>query len=235
MAQAQAQASFPSHAGAVLTRRAGRWVPAHYGSAAGELAACVSRVGLADRSDLGTLSIVSGGSSLDRLLLRSLGHGVAPGGAVFDGGNWWCRSRSGEEVTIICPYARVSRTSAIVGNEVRCFTGAAPIDLSDSHFQMNVVGRRTGAVLRSLGVYGPNGDARDVVPWGGADTGRPDISWLLEGPRSAIAIVANEQAARVNEEISLAGQPHGMCRVGLDAVERYRVLARVRRTETSAL
>ena len=44
-------------AGAVFASRSGRRAAINYGSAAGELAVCVSAVGLVDRSELSTLVV----------------------------------------------------------------------------------------------------------------------------------------------------------------------------------
>ncbi|HZE05932.1 MAG TPA: hypothetical protein VE127_11945, partial [Solirubrobacteraceae bacterium] len=58
-------------AGGVLATRHGRPVVVSHGSAAGELAACVSAVGLADRSQLTKLA-VDGPAPLMRALTRRL-------------------------------------------------------------------------------------------------------------------------------------------------------------------
>src|SRR3954468_15607148 len=80
------------HAGAVMTERDGHPVPAHYGSAPGELAVCVRSVGLAVRSDLVAVSGAASPAGLDRLIERELGHSIAMGGAALEAGAWWCRS-----------------------------------------------------------------------------------------------------------------------------------------------
>ena len=72
-------------AGGVLVMRDDRAVVAHYGSAAGELAACVSAVGLADRSDLAILQLDGPAPQLRHLSQRLAGSELAPGGAARSG------------------------------------------------------------------------------------------------------------------------------------------------------
>jgi sarcosine oxidase gamma subunit len=199
-----------------MTRRAGRPAPAHYGSAAGELAVCMAGVGLADRSDLAVLSIAASRRGLDHLLARVLGRGVAPGGAALEAGSWWCRSASADEVMVIHPYAVTPRLN------VHRFTGATLTDLSESRFVLNVIGRRTGAVLTDLGV-------KDTAPFVDAPIDGRRVSWLLETTTSAIGIVDGEDAGEVWLAVEAAGRPHGISCVGLDSVERYLLAQRAKR------
>jgi hypothetical protein len=61
-----------------MTKRGGRSVPAHYGSAATELSVCVTGVGLADRSDLAIASLTAPAHEIDEALTRFLGHAWHP-------------------------------------------------------------------------------------------------------------------------------------------------------------
>lgn len=212
-------------AGAVMTWRGGRAVPAHYGSAATELTVCVTGVGLADRADLAVLSVTASPRSLDGLLARLLGHGVAPGGAVLEAGAWWCRS-SRTEVVVVCPHLRVERLRAGLRHAVGRLTTGTLTDLSDARRVFCVIGRGAGAVLASLGVYGPTGDPRAAAPFSRLSVRGQDVAWLLEAPTCALAIAEPDRAADVWQGIELAGRPFGIHRVGLDAIDRFRVAER---------
>jgi glycine cleavage system aminomethyltransferase T len=235
MAEILALPDLLRQAGAVMTQRGGRAAPAHYGSAASELAVCVAGVGLADRSDLGVLSIAASHRGLDHLLARVVGHGISPSGAVLQAGAWWCRSASGDEVVVICPYARAARVEAALRHDVDRLTSGTLTDLSESRFVLNVLGRRAGAVLADLGVYGRGRDPRDASPFIEAPVGAHQISWLLETPTSALAIVDSGSAGEVWRAVEAAGRPYGMSCVGLDSIDRYLLAERTKRRTATLL
>jgi glycine cleavage system aminomethyltransferase T len=205
----------PGQAGAVMTQRRGRPAPAHYGSVAAELAVCIARVGLAVRTDLAVLSVAASRRGLDLLVARVVGQPLAAGGAVLEAGTWWCRSD--DEVVVVCPWARAAR----LRREVRRLTGGTLTDLSESRVVLGVVGRRAGAVLAELGVFGPERDPRAVSPFSSVAVAGRDTWWLLEGATSALAIVDAAGAADVWRALDAAGRPYGMGSVGLDSIDRY--------------
>ncbi len=69
-------------AGAVFADRHGVPVAVSYGSAAGELAACVSRAGIADSSQLTKLELSGPPAAIAELVRRATGGALAPGGIV---------------------------------------------------------------------------------------------------------------------------------------------------------
>ena len=93
--------SLRRQAGGVVVPRFGRDVVVNYGSAAGELAACVSAVGLADCSELSKFVLRGPRRQLGQLAQRLAGSDLAPGGAVLSGGAWWC-AESAERMIVIC-------------------------------------------------------------------------------------------------------------------------------------
>jgi glycine cleavage system aminomethyltransferase T len=95
-----------------------------------------------------------------------------------------------------------------------------------------VVGRRAGAVLAALGVYGPSGDPRHTAPLSVGSAGEAAALWLLESDHRAVAVVSREQAGVAWQAIEQAGQASGICCVGQDAAARYALLDR--RTGTLA-
>lgn len=233
MPEALALADLLRQAGAVLTRRGGRPVPAHYGSPAGELAVCVAGVGLAERSDLAVISIAAGERGLDQLLVRVLGHEIAPGGAVLDGGVWWCRAASGIELLAICPGARAQSLKVMLHRDVGRLVGGTLTDLSDARLVLNVVGRRTAEVLAELGVYGPDANPRTTQPFTEVPVAGQPVSWLLEADTGAYAIVDASRSGEVWRAIEAAGRASGITCVGIEAVERYALTERGRRGNAS--
>lgn len=214
------------HPGAVTTRREDRAVTAHYGSAAGELAACVRSVGLADRSDLSTLIVRGDRRHVDKLANDHLDCCVAPGGAVRVGESWWLRSPISNELVIVCTARLVDRLRARLHDETRRRLAVEVIDGAHSYAVVNVLGARTGELLATLGVYGPDGDAGDVSTVTRHAIGDVAATWLLAGPRDALAIVERPSAARLWHHIAAAGRSFGIAYVGLDAVERLALTER---------
>src|ERR1700759_2551724 len=143
--------------------RDGHGVVAHYGSAAGELAACVSAVGLADRSDLATLVLEGPSAQLRHMSQRLTGAEVAPGGAVHSSGAWGC-SASPERMWVVSDARDGVRLRAALSAWV---ARRSPLSLTDRSTEITalaVVGRRASALLAELGVYGASGSPRDVSP-----------------------------------------------------------------------
>src|ERR1700685_4866114 len=69
-------------AGAVFGVHGGDLVALNFGSAAGELAACVHGVGLADRSEVAKLEVHASAAQLSDLIALLAGRGLADGEAV---------------------------------------------------------------------------------------------------------------------------------------------------------
>jgi hypothetical protein len=96
----------------------------------------------------------------------------------------------------------------------------------DERLVLSVLGRRTNAVLADLGVLGPAGDPRAVPPFSASYVDGHAVTWLLEGPTAALALADPAVAADVWRAIERTGQRHGISCVGLESVDRYRLLAR---------
>ncbi len=222
MAETLALPDLLRHAGAVMTQRGGRAVPAHFGSAAGELSVCVRGVGLALRSDLGTVSVTGSARSLDQLLSRSLGHGIAVGGAALEAGAWWCRPRE-DEILLICREDRGQRLVASLGREVARFTSATLSKHGEDQIVLEIVGGRTDRLLADLGVVG---DPRDASPVVEAPVAGCPATWVLQSDRGALAVVAATDAPAAWQCIDDLGRPHGISCIGIESLERYMLLER---------
>jgi glycine cleavage system aminomethyltransferase T len=213
-------------AGGVLVMHDGHAVVANYGSAAGELAACVSAVGLADRSDLAKLVLQGPPAQLQHLTQRLTGSEVAPGGAVLSGGAWWC-AESPERMLVICIASRADRMHAVLHARVARRSAVTLTDRSAELAALAVVGRRASALLAELGVYGESGNPRQVPPLTVHTGTGAEVLWLLESDDKALALMATADAPAVWHTIERAGQRFGLCAVGQEALARYALIRRI--------
>jgi glycine cleavage system aminomethyltransferase T len=204
----------------------GHAVVAHYGSAAGELAACVSAVGLADRSDLATLVLDGPPAQMRHLSQRLTGSALAPGGAALSGGAWWC-AESPERMLVICASERGDRLHAVLNARVARRSAVNLTDRSADLAALAVVGRQASALLAELGVYGTSGNPRDVPPLTAHTGTGADVLWLLESDDKALALMAAADAPAVWHTIERAGQRYGLCAVGQEALARYGLIRRI--------
>jgi glycine cleavage system aminomethyltransferase T len=212
--------SVVEQAGAVRTLRDGRSVVAHYGSAAGELAACVTAVGLADCSQLTKLVLRGPSRQLGPLTLRLAGAEVAPGGAVLSGGAWWC-AESAEQIIVLCDPRLGDRLAAALHALAARRTALVVTNHSRDWTALAVAGRRARPLLAALGVFGDCGDPRQVPPFTSHPVAGVDVQWLLESDRKAVALMPLQSAASVWRTIEHAGEPYGLCAVGQQALARY--------------
>jgi glycine cleavage system aminomethyltransferase T len=204
----------------------GRAVVAHYGSAAGELAACVSAVGLADRSDLAKLVLEGPPAQLQHLSQRLTGSEIAPGGAVLSGGAWWCAEQP-ERMLVLGEAGHSERLRAVLHARVARRSAVSLTDRSADLAALAVVGRRASALLAELGVYGASGNPRHVPPLTAHTGAGAEVLWLLESDDKALAVMAAAEAPTVWHTIERAGQRFGLCAVGQEALARYALIRRI--------
>ena len=72
--------------GAVIRRRDGRRVAAHFGSPGGELAVCARSVGLVDRSEIGKLELRGYPEALDQIVCLVSDSQLEPNEVLRAGG-----------------------------------------------------------------------------------------------------------------------------------------------------
>jgi glycine cleavage system aminomethyltransferase T len=176
--------------GAAMVARHGRMVAAHFESTSAEVAACLSTVGLADRSDRATLEVRGAPAGVDRALMAL---------AWVDDRAWW--SRADEHRAIVrCEPADVAVCSSALG-------GATDVAVSDRGFAyaaVGVIGPHAGELLRTASVGGPG----------------VDVIVLREAEGSFEALVAAQHGPLVWKQLLEAGGPlHAAC-VGSDALEQ---------------
>jgi glycine cleavage system aminomethyltransferase T len=214
-----------SRAGAIRGDHAGRPVALHYGSAAGELAACVSRVGLGDRSELGKIALEGPGATLGRVVCDLTGMALACGGALPTETAWWC-AVAPERVLVLTEPDDGDRLHGSIRRLGARHPDLRIRDLSQAWSAIAIVGRQAGEVLARLGVYGATGNPRSVAPASSLRIAGVDVTWLLQSDHRALALMGDRDAPRVWHALHAVGRPFGICAVGQQAIARYTLLAR---------
>ncbi len=207
----------------MLVRRQGRPVVVDYGSAAGELAACVSAVGLACCSELTKLVVRAPPPRARELLHRLMGGAIAPGGVRLQRGIWWAATSPDRAIVVCEPCLGDTVREQLVATGARQ-AGIRVQDRSTDWAAIAVVGRRLDAVLADLGVYGESRDPRRVSPLTACAVAGVGVLWLLQSGRRAVALIPEASAATVWRAIEHAGRRSGICAVGKDALTRYALL-----------
>jgi hypothetical protein len=197
----------------VLTHREDRTVPGHYGSPAGELAACIRAAGLAWRSDLVVGSAGPGGTSRP-----------FPGGAEFDHDGWRCRLPQG--ATTLCvgrPSSRVFAPSEAPG-----LATGVPVQASQGLGVLNLLGPAARALLAAAGLPGLLGDTAELPPFSQVRLAGIPAQLLIQTFDNMLVLVHPDDAPATWRTLVRAGHAHGAATVGIEAVERY-LLAERRR------
>jgi glycine cleavage system aminomethyltransferase T len=210
-------------AGAVTVDGAAGPLVVNYGSAAGELAACVTAAGVADCSWLCKLELSGPAGAVDDAVRRLTGSTLARGGVLHAVSAWWCAPEPGR-VIVLCERAIGDRLHSLL--EVSpAFDAAVQVsDRSAEWTAIAVVGRRAADVLAGLGVYGTAGDPRTVAPFTAARAGSVPALWLLASDRRTLALIPCARAGEAWMAIERAGRDAGICCVGRDALARYALL-----------
>ncbi len=218
-------------AGALFASRQGQPVAVSYGSAAGELAACVTGAGIADSSQLTKLELSGPPVSLAELVERATGRLLAPGGVVRAGGAWWCGADvrdydapGTDRVIVLCEPGQGGRMRNLLSARTAQLPTVTVRDRTLEWSAITVVGAAASRVLRTLGVFGPCGDPRHVPPFASGRLAGADVMWLLQSEHRALVLVSVQYADAAWHEIEHAGRPLQMCCVGQDAIARYALL-----------
>jgi glycine cleavage system aminomethyltransferase T len=199
-------------AGAMLHERDGHLVAADYGSVPGEIAVCMKSVGLADRSDLGTLELRAATSLLDRALAARLGDPpVAPGAARRLRDVWYLRLDA--------------RRALLVGGH-RALASSPPIgkgadradlackDIGAKVAIVSVIGPRAGRLMAAAQL--PDDLAIGAL---GRDPADPSVIAILrESQRRLLVLVTASDADAIWARLLHAGEPLGAAFVGYDAL-----------------
>lgn len=198
----------------------GARVPPHYGSPAGELAACVRGAGLADRSDVEVLELAGTALAVADVVEHATGWSLEPGGCACADGTWWC-ARSPGRVLVLCePGSRspVDTAGLPPGHDVQV------TDRSGEVAAIAVVGR---AALELLATLGAVEDVRLAPCFGTATVASTSVELLIQSDRRALLLAPRGAASRVWSAVESAGRPFGLCYVGTEALARFMLLERM--------
>jgi hypothetical protein len=196
----------------MLAERDGHTVVANYGSVPGEISVCMKSVGLADRSDLGTLELRASGSLLDRALASRLGDPPpAPGTARRLRSVWYLRLDP-RRTLLVGPH-RALASGPMIGkgtdrSELACKDIGATVAI------ISVVGPRAGRLLAAAGL--PDDLASGAL---GRDPGDPSVIAILrESQRRILVLVKAGLVDAAWSRLLAAGEPLGAAFVGCDAL-----------------
>jgi glycine cleavage system aminomethyltransferase T len=202
-----------------------RWgcaVAGHYGSVAGELAVCVKRVGIAERSDLEKLELFGREAWLEHALAKALGDRVPPvGQAIRVAGTWCCRTAPERALVIgshpsVARWRRFAREAVVVGSAIGC------TDLGTEAAAISLVGPHAADVLRGAGL--PDGLAVGAVCAGALD-GSP-ATLLREDAHRYLLVPGAGPSDAAWKALFEAGRPFGLSCVGCEALERLAAVPR---------
>ena len=207
-------------AGGAMVMRGGHRVATHFSSVAAELAVCRRSVGLAERSDLGTLELRGSGSAVQAVLRQLTGDGLAPGAAVRASEAWWCLLTP-HRALVLCPGE--SRDALLAGllEAAGEAEGASAVDLSGDYAALLLIGPRAEQLVRSTSLVA---DASASLPVGGLQvvSGRRPAVLLREESDRFLALVPRVHACETWERLLGAGRPYGLACVGRNALDLLR-------------
>jgi glycine cleavage system aminomethyltransferase T len=189
--------------GATMTKRHGRSVAAHFGSATSEAAVCLSTVGIADRFDRTTLELRGAPDDVELALSRLARLPIR---------TWWSRLTSHSAIAR-CEHCDTAKClEALIPVE-----GTAAVDVSDRYAAIGVLGPRAEELLASCSFQ---------------TQGPPSIVLREANAAFEVLVPAAEGAARWDRLLE-GGAPFRIACVGLDALEHLAASHRLDRSIAS--
>ena len=197
----------------------------NYGSAPGELAACLTHVGLVERPGLAAVRASADPGVLDAVTLDGTGRMLAVGGAARAAGTWWCRPGINTVLLIDAPRA-LDRTLKLLAAQARRHPTFVVHD--ERLAVLGVIGRRTPELLAELGVCS---DPRAARPCSTVALDATSTTWLLESDVSALCCVTPGEIDAAQLAIATAGRSLELARVGQEALTHFLLMQRRRTLE----
>ncbi|MEA2169894.1 MAG: aminomethyltransferase [Solirubrobacteraceae bacterium] len=216
--------------GATMLQEFGVAFASNFGSVAGEVAACLRSVGLADRSDLVKLDVTGPAGAVAALLAAIVPRPPAPGEAVHVHRAWWSVVTPRHVFVLVDP----SHAAAVLerlGRAARSRRELTWTDASDAWAVIAVIGPRAAALMRAptLMADAPPPDPGAVVEVSLAGT---DAVVIRESPQEFLVSVPPSGAEVVWRALHAAGAHLGVASVGREAHERFEIAAGIRRSRT---
>jgi len=197
----------------MLAERDGHTVAKHYGSMPGEIAVCMKSVGLADRSDLGTLELRAATSLIDRALAARLGDPPPAPGAARRLRDVWFLRLDARRTLLVGPHSALASGPMLGKGADRAELSCK--DIGDHVAIISVIGPRAGRLMAAAGL--PDDLAIGAI---GRDPQDPSIVTILRESQRRILVLV--KAAAVDEawhRLLAAGEPLGAAFVGYEALK----------------
>jgi glycine cleavage system aminomethyltransferase T len=210
-------------AGAVFGVHGRSLVALNYGSAAGELAACVHGVGLVDHSDTAKLVLEVPPAQLSDLSVLLTGRSIAAGQAFYSHGAWWCGAAPGRAVILCEAVAGDRLRDSLRSQRLRRFAVTVH-DHSEQWAAIELIGHDASKVLSELGAYDDPVATRVGSSFTIGTVNGTMVNWLLESEHYGLALVERSDALTVWQAIERVGRGFGITYVGEEASARYRLL-----------
>jgi glycine cleavage system aminomethyltransferase T len=206
-------------AGAAMAARHGWLVAANFGSTPGEVALCETKVGLADRSDLGKFELRAPRDDLDVLVGQLSGGEIRPGDALEAAGAWWC-SVSYERALVVCDAADTPRIRSAIDEAARWVRAATVADSTQALAGIGLLGPETRAVLEELRSSEPEFEADGTPELQVTRLAGVPAMVLRTAPDRAVAFTDRTRAAELWDDAERAGDAYGLGHAGAEALDR---------------
>ena len=212
-------------AGAVVMRRDGWEMAAHFGSPAGELAVCARAVGLADCSSIGKLELRGYPEAIDQVVSYLTDCHLEPGEVMRADGVRWC-SASPDRLFALCEPASSFDLSERMHEAVRRTPGVLLTDETEELCALALLGPAAPSVVAALGAWDLETIALPRPSFAALFLEGLPVFLLEESVARALILVEREYAERLWDMLERVGRRFGLSCVGSEALERFAMIER---------
>jgi glycine cleavage system aminomethyltransferase T len=212
-------------AGAVMTRRDGWDIAAHFGSPAGELAVCAQAVGLADLSPLGKLELRGYPEAIDQVVSYLTDGHLEPNEVLRIDGVRWC-SASPDRLFALCEPSSLFDLSERMHDAVRRTPGVLLTDETEELAALALLGPAAPSVVAAMGAWNLETVALPRPSFASVSLEGMPVWLLEESVARALVLVEREYAERLWDLLERVGRRFGLSCVGYEAAERFGVIER---------
>lgn len=212
-------------AGAVITRRDGWRVAAHFGSPAGELAVCARAVGLVDRSELGKVELRGYPEAIDQVVSYLTDCQLEPNEVLRIDGVRWC-SASPDRLFALCEPASLFDLSERMHDAVRRTPGVLLTDETEDLAALALLGPAAPSVIAALGAWDLETVALPRPSFAALSFEGLPVFLLEESRARSLVLVEREYAERLWDLLERVGRPFGLACVGAEAADRFAMIER---------
>lgn len=205
-------------AGATFVDRSCGPVAAHFGSVIGELAVCLSAVGIADRSNAPLIELRGDATAIARVAARATGRELAPRHAARGTDAWWC-AVTPNRFLVVGDRPCTPDLASTVEAAARQAPGASTMALTGHYAVIAVLGPHASDTVRAAElVSGP-------VPYGTFldRCGAPPVMLLRHEPEAYLILAPRARGVAAWRTLIDAGRPFGATCVGDEALDRLGV------------